>query len=60
MSRRIAIDQNVCGWDGGHPGLAVANLLNYTRIENVHEIRKKTSSFIMWLLYLQLPGGHNR
>jgi len=23
MSRRIAIDQNVCGWDGGHPGLTV-------------------------------------
>jgi len=23
MSRRIAIDQKVCGWDGGHPGLTV-------------------------------------
>jgi len=23
MSRRIAVDQNVCGGDGGHPGLTV-------------------------------------
>jgi len=23
MSRRIAIDQKVCGGDGGHPGLTV-------------------------------------
>jgi len=23
MSRRIAIDQKVCGWDGRHPGLTV-------------------------------------
>jgi len=23
MSRRIAVDQKVCGWDGGHPGLTV-------------------------------------
>jgi len=23
MSRRIAIDQNVFGWDGGHPWLTV-------------------------------------
>jgi len=23
MSRRIAIDHKVCGWDGGHPGLTV-------------------------------------
>jgi len=20
MSRRTAVDQKVCGWDGGHPG----------------------------------------
>jgi len=26
MSRRIAVDQKVCGWDGGHPGLTVWNL----------------------------------
>jgi len=23
MSRRIAVDQSVCRWDGGHPGLTV-------------------------------------
>ena len=42
MSRRIAVDQNVCRWDGGHPGLTVWNLLNYTRIENERKVRKKT------------------
>jgi len=23
MSRRIAVDQKLCGWDDGHPGLTV-------------------------------------
>jgi len=23
MSRRLAVNQMVCGWDGGHPGLTV-------------------------------------
>jgi len=45
MSRRTAIDQNVCDWDGGHPGLTVWNLLNYTRIENAHEVRKEIYVF---------------
>ena len=45
MSRRIAVDQNVFAWDGGHPGLTVWNLLNYTRIENAHKVRKKTFVF---------------
>jgi len=26
MSRRIAVDQKVCGGDGGNPGLTVCNL----------------------------------
>jgi len=26
MSRRIAVDQKVCGGDGGHPGLTVWNV----------------------------------
>ena len=39
MSPRIAVDQKVCGWDGRDPGLTVSNLLNYTRIENPHEVR---------------------
>jgi len=29
-------------------------LLNYTRIENAHKVRKKISFVIMWLLYVQL------
>ena len=45
MSRRIAIDHKVCGWDGKQPGLTVRNLLNYTRIENAHEVRKKIFVF---------------
>ena len=35
MPRRIAVDQNVCAWDGGHPELTVRNLLNYS-----HELGK--------------------
>jgi len=45
IPRRIAVDQKVCCWDGGHPGLAVWNFLNYTRIENAHKLRKKTFDF---------------
>ena len=26
VSRRIAVDQKVCGWDGEHPGLTIWNL----------------------------------
>jgi len=37
MSRRIAVDQNVLGGDGGHPGLKI---LNYTKIENAHKVSK--------------------
>jgi len=45
MSRRIAVDQKVCGWDGGHTGFTVWILLNHTRIENAHEVRKKILFF---------------
>jgi len=34
--------------------------LNYTRIYNTHKVHKKTRFFIMWLLYVQLLGEHNR
>ena len=57
MSRWIAVDEKVYGWDDGHPGLTVWNLLNYTRIENVHEVCKKFSFSVMWLLYVQLLRG---
>jgi len=40
MSRRIAVNQKVCSWVGGHPGLTVWNLLNFTRIENPHKVRR--------------------
>jgi len=46
MSRRIAVKQGrLCGCNGGHPGLTVWNLLNYTGIENAHKARKKTFTF---------------
>jgi len=35
-------------------------LVNYTRVENAHKIRKKNFLFIMWLLYVQLPSRNNR
>ena len=58
MSGRMAVDQKVCGRDGGHPGLAaVWNLLNHTRIKNAHEVRKKMYVFIVWLLYVELLRG---
>ena len=41
----IAFDQKVCGWDGGHPGLTFWNLLNYTWIENAHEVCKNVFVF---------------
>jgi len=45
MSRRIAVDQEVRRRDGGHPGLTSLKLVNYTRIENVHEVRRKIFVF---------------
>jgi len=45
MSRRIAVIQKVCSGDGGHPGLASLKLVNYTRIENAHKVRKKNFVF---------------
>jgi len=38
MSRRL---EKVCDWDGGHPWLTAGNLLNYTRNENAHKVRRK-------------------
>jgi len=37
--------ETVWSWDGGHPGLTVWNFLNYTSIESVHKVRKKTFVF---------------
>ena len=52
--------EKVCGWDGGHPGLTVWNLLNYTKIENAHKVRMKTFVFHYGLLYVQRLGGQKR
>jgi len=44
-SNRYSQAKKVCGWNDANPGLPDRNLLNYTRIENSHETRKKTFSF---------------
>jgi len=48
MSCRIpAVEHRKCaaGLAGAHPGLQDRILQNYTRIENAHEVRKKTFNF---------------
>ena len=48
MSHRIrAVEHRNCaaGLSDAHPGLQDRILLNYTRIENVHKVRKKTFDF---------------
>jgi len=50
MSCRIrAVMHRKCeaGLAGAHPGLKDQILLNYTRIENAHEVRKKTFDFLL-------------
>jgi len=37
----------LAGLAGTHPGLQDGILQNYTRIENAHELRKKTSNFLL-------------
>jgi len=45
MSRRIAVDQNVCDRYGGHP-VDSLKLVNGTIIENAHKERKKIFVFL--------------
>jgi len=50
MSCRIrAVEHGKCasGLAGAHPGLQDRILLNYTRIENAHKVRKKTFNFLL-------------
>jgi len=50
MSCRIrAVDHrvNAGGLAGAYPGMKNRILLNYTRIENAHEVRKKTLDFVV-------------
>jgi len=37
----------VAGLSDAHPGLQDRILLNYTRIENAHKVRKKTFEFLL-------------
>jgi len=37
----------VAGLAGAHPGLHDRILLNYTRCENAHKVRKKTFDFLL-------------
>ena len=60
MSRRVAVDQKVCGWDGEHLGLTVWNLLNYTRIENAHEVRKKIFVFYYVAVIYTITKGKEK
>jgi len=46
-------------WNGGHPGLAVRILLNYTRIENTHKVRRKTFVFYYMAGICTTAGGQN-
>ena len=51
MSCRIrAVEHGKCaaGLSDAHPGLQDRILLNYTRIENAHKVRKKTRFFVMY------------
>jgi len=50
MSCRIrAVEHKVSAGElaGAHPGLKNRILINYTRIENAHEVRKKTFDFVV-------------
>jgi len=50
MSCRIrAVEHRKCaaGLSNAHPGLQDQILLNYTRIENEHQVRKKTFNFLL-------------
>jgi len=52
MSCRIrAAEHTKCaaGLAAAHPGLQDRILLNYTRIENVHKVRKKTFNFFCFV-----------
>ena len=62
MFRVIAVDQKVCDWDGRQPGLRGLKLVNDTRIENAHKVRKKIFVFyyVAVTVYVQLLSRKNR
>jgi len=63
LSRRIAVEHRCAAGmtDTCVDSLTLAELA-HTRLENEHNVRKKTFVFtvFMWLLYVQLLGGQNR
>ena len=44
-TRAVEHTKYAAGLAGAHPGLQDRILLNYTRIENTHKVRKKTFVF---------------
>jgi len=57
MSYRIwAVEhtKSAAGLAGAHPGLKDRILLNYTRIENAHKVRKKTFDFLLFIEMQQI------
>jgi len=41
LTRRIAVDQKIRGWDGGHQGLRVSNLLTTKELKMCIQYSKK-------------------
>jgi len=57
MTCRIrAVERRKCatGLSDAHPCLQGRMLLNYTRIENVHKVRKKTFDFLLCIKVQQI------
>jgi len=57
MSRRLrAVEHRKCatGLSDAHPGLQDRILLNYTRIESAHKVRKKTFDFLLCIEVQQI------
>jgi len=49
--RILAVEhrKSAAGLASAHPGLKNRILLNYTRIENAHKVRKKTFDFLLFI-----------
>jgi len=47
--RAVEHRKSAAGLAGVHPGLKDRILLNYTRIENAHKVRKKNFNFVLFI-----------
>jgi len=47
--RAVEHRKSAAGLAGAHPGLKDRTLLNYTRVENAHKVRKKTFDFLLFI-----------